>query len=86
MRRGTETLGVRQVRLGAGTGFLGGFTTFSTLAVETERHLADGAVGQGLVYVAASLVLGLGACLGGVVLAAARQRRKADRASRAEAS
>ncbi|MEP7764832.1 CrcB family protein [Sanguibacter sp. 25GB23B1] len=75
VRRGDETPGVRRVRLGAGTGFLGGFTTFSSLAIETERLLVDGAVGTAVGYVSVSLVLGFLACLAGVVLAAARHRR-----------
>lgn len=79
VRRGDETPGVRRVRLGVGTGFLGGFTTFSSLAIETERLLADGAVGTAVGYVSASLVLGFGACLAGVGLAAARHRRKVAR-------
>lgn len=75
VRRGDETPGTRRLRLGAGTGFLGGFTTFSSLAIETERLLADGAVGTAVAYVTASLALGFLACLVGVVLAAARHRR-----------
>ena len=51
------------MRLGVGTGVLGGFTTFSSLALEMERLLAGGQVGTGLVYGAASVVLGLVACL-----------------------
>lgn len=52
---------------------LGGFTTFSSLALEMERLLADGQVATGLVYGATSVLLGLVACLGGVALAARRQ-------------
>jgi CrcB protein len=76
VRRGDETPGVRRVRLGVGTGFLGGFTTFSSLAIEAERLLADGAVGTAVGYVSVSLVLGFLACLAGVGLAAARHRRR----------
>lgn len=72
LRRGPESPRGRLVRLGAGTGVLGGFTTFSSLALEMERLLADGHVGTGLVYGVASVVLGLVACLLGVVLAARR--------------
>lgn len=77
VRRGAETPGARRVRLTLGTGVLGGFTTFSSLAIETERLLVDGAAGTAAGYVAASLVLGVLACLGGVLLAAAHHRWRA---------
>ncbi|GII99843.1 camphor resistance protein CrcB [Sediminihabitans luteus] len=70
VRRGPETTGLRRVRLGVGTGALGGFTTFSSLAFEIERLLAGGDVATALGYAAATLVLGALACTGGVVLAA----------------
>jgi len=72
LRRGPEGPRGRRVRLGLGTGVLGGFTTFSSLALEMERLMSDGQVATGLVYGAASVVLGLVACLLGVALAARR--------------
>ena len=70
LRRGPESRRGRLVRLGVGTGVLGGFTTFSSLALEMERLLAAGQVDIGLAYGAASVFLGLVACLLGVAVAA----------------
>lgn len=84
VRHGDETPGTRRLRLTVGTGLLGGFTTFSSLALETERLLVDGAVGTASGYAVASLVLGMLACLGGVVLAATHHRRRPGRLSEDE--
>lgn len=61
----------RLVRPFFGTGVLGGFTTFSTYAVEIERLVGAGRPGTGLAYLAATL---LGA-LASVWLAVAAARR-----------
>ncbi|MFC6258374.1 fluoride efflux transporter FluC, partial [Kocuria oceani] len=61
--RGEETPRRLLLRLGAGTGFLGGFTTFSSLALEVQRMLSAGAPGQALAYVGLSLAGGFAACL-----------------------
>jgi CrcB protein len=62
--RGPDTGGRRLLRLGLGTGLLGGFTTYSTLAVETVTLPPP--LGAG--YLGASLVLGGGGALAGVLL------------------
>jgi CrcB protein len=48
------------LRLGLGTGVLGGFTTFSTLMVETDRGIGEGRPGLALALLATSLVGGVG--------------------------
>jgi len=47
-------------RLGLGTGVLGGFTTFSTLMVETDRGLSESRPALALGVLAVSLVGGVG--------------------------
>ncbi|WP_158369917.1 fluoride efflux transporter FluC [Cellulosimicrobium cellulans] len=75
-RRGAETPGVQRGRLALGTGVLGGYTTFSSLALEVERLLASGAVGTALAYAAVSLVAGtLCAAAGVAAVSAAAGRR-----------
>ncbi len=51
------------------TGFLGAFTTFSALAVETDLLIKDGHASIGIVYALTSLVAGLAAVWAGMVLA-----------------
>jgi CrcB protein len=77
--RGPETVRRRKIRLGIGTGVLGGFTTYSALALETQHLLADGSAWLALLYVALTLVGGTAACLGGIALAARTDRRRKRR-------
>ncbi len=62
----------RFLRPFAAVGFCGGFTTFSTLAVEVDQRVQHGRVGLAAVYVAVSLVLGLGAAMAGITLVRGR--------------
>lgn len=78
-RRGRETVRRRKIRLGIGTGVLGGFTTYSALALETQRLLADGLTWMALLYVVLTLAGGTAACLGGIALAARVDRRREGR-------
>ncbi|GAA3511703.1 CrcB family protein [Aeromicrobium panaciterrae] len=57
-----------QARLLLGTGFLGGFTTYSALAVETDTLLRGDHVALGLTYAIGTVLAGLVAALAGVAL------------------
>lgn len=57
------------LRVGILTGFLGGFTTFSAYSLEMLLLIEQGAPVRGAIYAAGSVVLGLGACFVGAVLA-----------------
>ncbi|SHE50584.1 CrcB protein [Streptoalloteichus hindustanus] len=60
--------GHRLARPFLGTGFLGGFTTFSTYAVDGQRLLAAGRVGVALLYLVGTLVGALLAVVAGMAL------------------
>lgn len=50
-----------EVRAALGVGFLGGFTTFSTFSVQALVDFDAGDPGRALIYIAASVLLGLAA-------------------------
>jgi CrcB protein len=78
-RRGRETVRRRKIRIGIGTGVLGGFTTYSALALQTQQLFGDGLGWLALLYVVLTLAGGTAACLGGIALAARADRRRERR-------
>jgi CrcB protein len=78
--RGPDVGRRRAARLLLGTGFLGAYTTYSALAVETERLLADGRWAAALAYALSTALVGLAASIAGLRVATAltdRSRRGA---------
>ncbi|MUK03061.1 CrcB family protein, partial [Vibrio cholerae] len=67
-RRGADEGGRRTVRLLVGTGFLGGFTTYSALAVDAALLAGSGRTGEGIAYLVVSVLVGLAAAAAGVVV------------------
>lgn len=70
-RRGPHEAPLRHLRLLLGTGFMGGFTTYSTLAVDGAQMLGSGAPALGAVYLLGSVIAGGIAALAGIAVAAA---------------
>ncbi|MFT3715187.1 MAG: CrcB family protein [Gordonia sp. (in: high G+C Gram-positive bacteria)] len=66
----------KRIRLLAGTGFIGTYTTYSSLAVELDLLIHHDRVVLGIVYGAVSLLLGLAAALAGIALANAVRREE----------
>jgi CrcB protein len=79
VRAGAEDRRRRVIRLGVGTGALGGFTTWSSLAFEVQQLGAGGDLALGVGYGVGSIVLGFLTCTLGVVLAAHLRRSRGAR-------
>ncbi len=75
LRLGPDTGGRRLTRLAVGTGFCGGFTTYSTLAVGAAELLRGGATGLALGYAVGSVLLGAVASWAGVLVGSRGARR-----------
>jgi len=73
-RRGPDTGARQRLRLLLGTGFCGGLTTYSTLAVESDLLVRAERPGLALGYLAASVAAGFAAAAIGIVLATAHGR------------
>jgi CrcB protein len=57
-----------RLRLGLGTGVLGGFTTYSSLAVDTASAAGTGSAGLAAGYAIGTLLLGLAAAAAGLAV------------------
>jgi fluoride exporter len=79
VRRGPDSGRLRMIRLLAGTGFTGAFTTYSTLALETNTLLGAGRSTDAVVYVAATLLGGAVATVTGIRAAAGHHSRMTAR-------
>lgn len=74
VRRGPETDRARAVRLLLGTGVLGSFTTYSSLAGEVDGLLRAGPSTVAVLYALVSVLVGVGAVVLGIVMAAGHHR------------
>lgn len=80
LARGGPDVGRRRaLRLLLGTGFAGGFTTYSALAVDSSLLLTGGDAAAGVLYALGTVAIGALATVAGIALAASRHRRAAAR-------
>lgn len=75
VRRGPDRGGRQRLRLLLGTGMLGGFTTYSALAVDTAHLVGSGSAGMGAAYGIGTVLLGAVATWVGIALASAAHGR-----------
>ena len=78
-RIGHDGGGLRLLRLGLGTGFLGAFTTYSTFAVEANMLFRETSSTLAFSYVAATIFGGLTMSALGIQLAIAHHSRRKSR-------
>ena len=82
--RGPDTGRRRRLRLFAGTGILGGFTTYSAFAVDADGLIVAHQPGLSILYAAATIVVGALASVAGIALGAALGRMRAAHRPEAE--
>lgn len=81
VRRGPDHGRRRALRLFVGTGILGGFTTYSSLATDTAMRLEPSRLGTALVYSVGTIVVGGLASWAGIAISAAVHRRRMHRSA-----
>ncbi|GAB04305.1 CrcB family protein [Gordonia amarae] len=69
-RYGPDTGRRRILRMLLGTGFMGGFTTYSALATDTADLLTSGSAGAGLAYGVATVIVGALVTMAGIAVGA----------------
>lgn len=74
-RTGPERGRRRTLRLGIGTGGLGGFTTYSALTTDAAQLATTGSYGAALAYATATLVIGAAASVAGIAVGTRLSRR-----------
>lgn len=77
-RRGPDEGRRRRMRILVGTGFMGGFTTYSALATDTAVLIGDEAPSIGLVYAIVTVVIGGLATWAGIATATLAHSRRSD--------
>jgi len=82
--RGPDTGRRRLLRLFAGTGTLGGFTTYSAFAVDADGLIAAHQPGLSILYAVATIVVGALASVAGIALGASLGRMRAARRPKPE--
>jgi CrcB protein len=65
----------KNLKLLLGTGFCGGFTTYSSLATDTAVLFRDGLPGPALIYALATVIVGACATWAGIAVASAVNNR-----------
>ncbi|MBG6215029.1 CrcB protein [Cryobacterium sp. CAN_C3] len=80
-RRGPDQGMRRTLRLLIGTGLLGGFTTYSSLAVDTDGLLASDQIWHSILYAAATLAIGAIASTAGILAGASSHGWRPTRAT-----
>jgi CrcB protein len=81
IRRGPDDGIRRTLRLLLGTGLMGGFTTYTSLAVDTDRLLASDQLWISILYAAATLAVGAITSTAGIVAGAASHGWRPTRAT-----
>jgi CrcB protein len=75
----TAWLSTEYVKPFVATGVIGSFTTWSHFIIESDQLIEAGQAGLAILYVVASIVLGIVAAALGAALVEARRRRREER-------